>query len=720
MIDMDLQAAAYGNGEALPGVSDPSPAGDPEGGKQDEEMLDATAARIVQEDYSVGKRLQSELQKIRDRNYQLYRAQTMGNERPGRSQVVSSDVMDQLEWLMPSLMRVFFATENVCYAEPMTGSEEDLKRAKLGPALLNEQYVTHNNGFLHLYKWAKDAGIFKIGFTKITWREDWTEDPHEQAEMTEEDFAALQQDPTIEILSYEQGYRDVQIEQPAGIDPMTGQPVMAPVVVQVPIYTNVRWKQAILVYEGPNWEVTPPEDLLYDPEAESLKDARWVIHRVHRRYSFLKDQEAAGIYKNIDKVKAGSSGGRVNTEAETEKALRYAEEGRSAPFNLVGNQQSQEMLDEYELLEWWGLLQDPEDKDRPAPYVVTVCNGVTIRRERNPYDHGESPFEDLVLIPDIHKMEGISIPEMSGEFQEINTAITRQYLDNLSWQNNGMWEMDRNAQVEIESLKNPRPGGIVRTNRIGSVSPLRPPYIGDEAIRAIQFFDDRHEKRTGQTKYSQGLDANSLNKTATGITQIMQRSDMRTELIARIVADGLRRAFRKAHSLNRQFLSQKTMIRLFDEPLEIAPDDVKGTLDIRITVGVSAAKEQEVSAQVVQLLQMCPGYLQAGVIIPDFPHFLFGKLMEQWHWKDYKATLPAPNYIQGLQQQLAQYQQQMAQAAQLIQVMQQKLVSLGVAMPNAGPNTGPGVVEAQNGLPPGGGGAGTPTPEVVPGRNPMG
>jgi hypothetical protein len=41
------------------------------------------------------------------------------------------------------------------------------------------------------------------------------------------------------------------------------------------------------------------------------------------------------------------------------------------------------------------------------------------------------------------------------------------------------------------------------------------------------------ENRTGMTRYNQGLDADSLNKTASGINMVMSAAQQRQELIAR-------------------------------------------------------------------------------------------------------------------------------------------------------------------------------------------
>jgi hypothetical protein len=53
------------------------------------------------------------------------------------------------------------------------------------------------------------------------------------------------------------------------------------------------------------------------------------------------------------------------------------------------------------------------------------------------------------------------------------------------------------------------------------------------AYPLLEFLDAKQETRTGITRYNQGLDANSLNKTASGINTITGYAQQRQELIAR-------------------------------------------------------------------------------------------------------------------------------------------------------------------------------------------
>src|SRR3990167_2750112 len=85
----------------------------------------------------------------------------------GRSSVVSTDVADTIEWIMPSLIRVFAAGDEVCKFEPH--GPEDEQAAKQATEYVNWIFSRDNEGFLILYTAFKDALLQKNGIMKVWW-----------------------------------------------------------------------------------------------------------------------------------------------------------------------------------------------------------------------------------------------------------------------------------------------------------------------------------------------------------------------------------------------------------------------------------------------------------------------------------------------------------------------------------------------------------------------
>lgn len=594
-------------------------------------------ARIVLGDISQGNRHQQQVRVARAEAYKLFKGEPLGNEVEGRSHMVSRDVLDTVESIMPSLMEIFAGGNEVATCSPV--GREDEHTAELLTRVLNYQFLTLMGGFVLLYSWIKDSLVYGVGVIKLTWKRESTflEDAI-PTPMTGEQLEVLRSMPGIEVVTAE------PVQPPT---PLLGVPVPMQ-------YQNVVLRRETVLRASPDAEVVDPADFGYDPTATDLDGAKFVYHRTRRTLSELLDLQDRGVYRNVDRVRdalSGAGGGSAWSNADdpmsgsaAEKDDRFAADGLTSPARFGETSGEQEHLGrrEVDVYEWWGLL-DRENEGRLVPYLVAIAAGVVIRCEENPFGHKEHPFVMLRPILDPHRMEGLGYGDLCGEFQKTKTSILRQFLDNLSFVNNAMTVVDRNANVEMKSLLNPRPGGVVRTDRMDGVRREAIQPLSGPAIQALEFVQTLQESRTGVTRYNQGMDSRSLNKTATGLSAIMGASVQRLKLIARLMAEtGIRGVFRKMVALNQQFSDPGFVMRIHGEPLTIAPDDIDGRFDVTVDVGVSAGKEEMVQTQMLQLLQLSPMLVQAGVMVPENLRNVVSRLLSSWGYKDPEPFLSPP------------------------------------------------------------------------------
>ena len=113
--------------------------------------------------------LGGQLSQSRRKSLEYYLGDKLGTEIDGRSQVVSTDVADTIESILPSLLRIFTASDKVVNCEPVTA--EDVPLAEQATAYINHVFYKDNNGFQLLYNFFKDALIEKNGFLKIYYDE---------------------------------------------------------------------------------------------------------------------------------------------------------------------------------------------------------------------------------------------------------------------------------------------------------------------------------------------------------------------------------------------------------------------------------------------------------------------------------------------------------------------------------------------------------------------
>ena len=98
-----------------------------------------------------------------------YLGEKFGNEIDGRSEIVTTDVRDTIEYIMPSLMRIFTTHHNIAEFEPQ--GPEDVQMAEQATNYVNYVFNKQNNGFKVLYDVFKDALISKTGIIKHYWEE---------------------------------------------------------------------------------------------------------------------------------------------------------------------------------------------------------------------------------------------------------------------------------------------------------------------------------------------------------------------------------------------------------------------------------------------------------------------------------------------------------------------------------------------------------------------
>ena len=105
------------------------------------------------------------LQEARGEALDLYLGRPYGDEVEGRSGVVMRDVADTIEWIKPSLMKVFASGDEVCSFAPE--GPEDQEQAEQETDYVNHVLMQKNNGFLVLHDWFHDALLQKTGYVII-------------------------------------------------------------------------------------------------------------------------------------------------------------------------------------------------------------------------------------------------------------------------------------------------------------------------------------------------------------------------------------------------------------------------------------------------------------------------------------------------------------------------------------------------------------------------
>ena len=105
----------------------------------------------------------------RNEAMRYYYGEPFGNEVDGRSQYVDRTVQDTIEWIKPSLMRVFASGDELVQFVPKTS--EDVAMAEQATDYVNYVVRQDNDGWSMMYNWFTDALLQKNGIVKVWWNE---------------------------------------------------------------------------------------------------------------------------------------------------------------------------------------------------------------------------------------------------------------------------------------------------------------------------------------------------------------------------------------------------------------------------------------------------------------------------------------------------------------------------------------------------------------------
>lgn len=585
----------------------------------------------VKKDIEAAKIFHDELTEKLIRSYNSYHA--IIDQRyniPGRSTIVSSDVMDTIEWMMPSLMRVFTAAQDIIVIEPVGG--EDVESAEQHQALINYQFTYKMDGFTKFYTWFKDALIYGLGVVKLTWETFYDKREFSYEELTQEQFQALASQQNISIEAFDE-YEVANVEL---YSPEKGE-IERTVLPSTTMYKNVKGFIKRITYSGPWLETIPVSSFYIEPGARSVREANFVAHRVRRTLDYLKRMQREGVYHNVENLIPNVEGDEEDYDKYylLESQSKYGKDVDDLP-DIPGR--------EYKWVwECWVKL-DVDGDGLLEPLLVTICDDVVLRVEENPFDHGEPPFETIVPIIDCHKIYGVSITDLVLEFQRLKTALYRNVFDNVAFSINNWFLVRRDSGTDITALAQVKPGSVVFTEDVNEgVREMTPRPLPPGIFNLFEYLDSSKENRTGVTRYNQGLNAASLNKTATGISAIMTASQQRIELIARLFAEtGVKHLFRKMISLNQQFITNDFVLRLFGKPLMISPDKLDGSFDLMVNVGIGAGLKELQQSQMINLLNIMPNLAQLGLVTPKHIYYVISKLLESMGYKNIESFIQNP------------------------------------------------------------------------------
>ena len=547
-----------------------------------------------------------ELASKRDTSLREYYRMPYGNEQEGWSSVVTSDVSDTVEWILPALLKTFTSTDKAVSFEPTTAADVD--GAEQATDACNYVFYKQNNGFLVLYTALKDALTVKN--CAVMWRKE-TKDvvssvPFKGA--TEEMLAMLLQEKGTEI----------QEAEAAQVADEFGMPVL--------IY-NGRLKKTesktIIKVEAFN-----PEDLLIERDWTSplLADCPYVARMMEVTLTDLKNM---GFDVDADDLRSSE----ITSTKRDEKQLAEMAESDS---------------DDDSMAEGWlrieYVLADVDGDGIAERLCVYRLKDKILKKEVASH----VPVATFSPVLNTHQWDGQSLAEIVSDIQKLHTELIRQSLDNLKLTNNPrknvLTDANGSPLANLDDLLDSRIGGIVRIRANDAVTDNIVPFTGGHTLPMLEYVKGMREDRTGVSRTSMGLNPDSLNNTATG-RQLDQSSAMqRVELIARICAEILiKPIFQGILKLLTDGGMEKLAFRLRDEFVEYDPNEWRDSYDMTINVGLGTGDVQQKNQQLMMIAALQEKGMAIGLATPKHMYHTGAKLIENAGFKDIQNFIQDPS-----------------------------------------------------------------------------
>jgi hypothetical protein len=539
---------------------------------------------------------QDELSADREEWYKRFRCAPYGNEKDGWSKVVAPVIYTNHQARLASMMDIF--TDDFFILK-----SDDPNKASKFQKLIRYQMFRKQDGERKIYDLLFNAGIYRYAVMKVYRKDDYELENEEYPKLNAQQMMKLAMDKTRTITKYDDVTVDIEATDPMGM----------PIIQQESHYENVKVVRKIVKYAGPYMEALSPWAFGYSQDCVLTDwggiDGRLVYHHFTLTLNEIRKREKAKLYKEGTYAKCLEIG-----EGTTPKPVdQLAVENTVDETNEYDTpQDTDDLSKEYQVKECYAKY-DIDDDGLLEPCIITIINDEVVAQIiPNPY--GRPPFRVGSVIPEPHKVAGISPASILENDAKIQTNLIRMAQDTA-------------AQTTYQNLvtSDPRMQKMLQDRQPFDVILGDPDKVGEvpgkfdinALLKAIELTKGETEEGGGTSRLNQGLEGDSINKTATGISLISRAGDRRSRLEAKILGNSVMAGIiRDFIFINQKWPSDES-IKILGEGIEVTPNDLQGLFDIEIDIGVSPSEKQGMAQQVDLFLQfMTQIGLQLGLTDP--------------------------------------------------------------------------------------------------------
>lgn len=583
-------------------------------------------------------------QRLRYGEQKLYKEKLPNLSR--KSKFVSMDLANVIEWMKPSLVEVFTGNESPVTIAGSTIQNDDT--ATKIQQLIEYQLMRKNNYTSMVSDVVDEALSTNLGVTKIWWKREENRTRYKLM---------------YDVNDIQQAMMLTQASLSGEIEIKSIKPLK-----DAPDLYEVQFDHVKVTSNHPVVEYVPPTELRFTPEGSNLQSCKFVAHRKIVKGDYLKRKELDGTYQNVDKALEDAGDTRYTNADEYVNPARN--QGGMKPSDHDKASKDVELYECYVDVDY--------NNDGVYEHLIVHCVGnVPLSIQVNEFDL--APFFALGSVRESRKIfADHALAEQVEGLQDLKTALIRQIIINVAKNNDQQKFIDYTKVEDIDALMNGDEYVPIKGDPGAAIANPPPANLSPLSMDLVNYAESELQNRTGSTKYNQGLDSNSLNSTATGITAILGQADKRIRLIARLFAENwIVPMIRFLILLNRKYGEDVQTFRFKDSEVSIASTDLDIDYDLVINVGNGAGtKEARIQSYMMLLSNVYPTLSQAGVATPKSYYAAGTALLEEMGLKNTQGILLDPDSpeAQQMQQQATQQQRELEAAKEQADLQKELII----------------------------------------------
>lgn len=627
------------------------------------------------EEFSYSSDDNSQLANDRARAIDYYMGTNLDPAPEGRSQVMDRSVFETIQWILPSLVRIFANGDDVVSISPI--GPEDEKGAKQEAQYLNHIALKKTPWFQTLIDWFTDALLTRNAYVYVYKDYKRNIEIEHYERQTKQGLLMLTLGPNgkpntdIEILSHRE-YPDPDGGQEPQSGP-DGQPMMQPAPMPPEVQQHLQQVMQQAQAQGQQLPDLPPPpmqpvmgpSMLYDVTLRRTEtEGRYCIDVLpperckvsHRTPNFRLESCPYFEYYEYDTISnLRLKGYDVEDDIQDsgdDDDLTLEAYSRNRFMEQTGDDRPEDpAMRRVKVRTIW--IQHDYDGDGIAEMQRCIRVGREVLERE---EVGRIHVASIVPIVLPHRHVGLSAADAVMEIQDIKRAILRGGLDNLYLSNNA--RMGVTNKVNLDDVLISRPGQPIRVDTdapdaAGHIFPVTQPFIFPQAIEALQYMSQVTENRSGVNSNFTGLDQNALAPSQSGvaINQLTTMAAQRVELIARIFAVGVLDVFSILHEVILKSGHKKEVVQMKGEWVEVDPATWKKRKDFDVTVGYAAGNKDSMVQKLMLIATKQIEALQLGLPVVQ-PSNYYETLVEltkaadfsspDRFWSDPKNAPPKP------------------------------------------------------------------------------